>query len=146
VIKEIAIQISLKYIRSKEMIFQRFTILGNKRDLKYLIDPRFYTKRVFDNEVFKRSLNWEDGFIFCDKIELDNGIEVRYADESGGKYLDDVFFTIHDFVPSTFGCNYCNHNRGDVDEDHVDCNFFDKTTKRRKGSCKYFNQKKLFKT
>jgi len=155
VIKEIALQISVKHIRANDMVFQRFSILGSKRDYRYLLDPRFYTKKVFDHEILKRSLADKKGYEFCDRIEIDNGIEVRYADDSGDP-LDDHFFTIHDFVPSTFGCEYCEflddeymviHHTGHPEEtDLIMCDFFRKPTKIRKGSCKYFDQRRLFKT
>lgn len=145
-IKEIAIQISVKHIRANDLVFQRFTILGSKRDWRYLLDPRFYTKRVFDGEILNRSLSWEDGYIFCDRIETDNEVELRYGDNEEETYLDDYFFTIHDFVPSTFGCEYCRFNKEEINEEQVQCDFFNKPTRRRKGSCKYFDQRRLFKT
>ena len=151
-IKEISIQISVKHfpnLNKKGAVTQRFTILGSKRDWRYLLDPRFYTKKIFDNEIKERGLvKTNYGFTFEKKIESENQIDVIYFDESisTGAYLNDYYFTIHDFVPTAFGCEYCRFNNGSITEETVQCDFFRKPTKRRKGSCKYFDQERLFKT
>lgn len=150
-IKEITIQISVKYTNVGNKTIQRFTILGGKRNWRYLLDSRFYTRKIFNEEIWKRSLSTKsNNYMFESKVENENYVEVisvAYEGVLQNDFLTDYYFTIHDFVPTAFGCEYCyqNNDKRNIEET-VWCNFFGKQVKRRKSSCKYFKQRRLFKT
>jgi len=148
VIKEISVQVSVKHNNLGNRIIQQFTMLGSKKNWRYLLDSRFYIKKIFDSEIIERGLTLKNqNFIFEGKVENENVIEILYTANTKNKVLlNDYYFTVHDFVPTTFGCEFCSFDKGEIDEEIVQCDFFRKPTKRRKGSCKYFNQKRLFKT
>ncbi len=145
-IKEVNIQISVKhyFIEKEKKILQAFAILGPKKNYKYLFDPRFVLSDKFKEKIKDFSLSNIPSYIFLNKIEEESKIVLEFETESRNP-LSDFFFTISDFVPTTFGCDDCRFFIEQIDE-KVKCEFFKKYVKKRKGSCRYFRQKKLFKT
>ncbi|MHA1989028.1 MAG: hypothetical protein ACW98D_20600 [Promethearchaeota archaeon] len=148
-IKEVSIQVSVRFSNIGDKVIQRFTILGSKRNYRYLLDGKFYISKIFKNQILERSLpTRSNNYIFEKKKEEENCVEIISVAQEGvldNDLLIDYYFTIHDFVPTSFGCEYCISNKEDFDE-NIKCEYYGKIVKRRKGSCKYFDQRRLFKT
>ena len=146
-IKEISIQIQVKHLVIDNLIEQQFIILSSKRLFRYLVDKRFKLYNDFSKKMKEFALSTKDfSFIFIGKNDLmENKISLYY--ENNNKELpNDFYFTLSDFVPSTFGCSYYSFCIREETENHIYCGFFTKIVKKRKGSCKYFKQRSLFKT
>ena len=147
-IKEINIQIQVKYLLENNIIEQQFIVLSSKKLFRYLIDKRFKLYDDFSKKIKEFALSTKDSnFIFIGKNDLiENKISLYYENNEIFELPKDFYFTLSDFVPSIFGCDYCSFFLREETENHIYCGFFTKIVKKRKGSCKYFKQRSLFKT
>jgi len=146
-IKEINIPIAVLFDRKGSIVYQKFLSIGSKRDYKYVTDERLSSfqdlRRIASNKslatIYKSRYEYRSFEI------VENGI-VLELDELEPVELIHYFLTLSCFVPTTFGCEHCVNNLKELEENKIQCKFFNKEVKRRKGSCTHFQQRRLFKT
>lgn len=142
------------------LISQAFKIEGNilkqifsfnKRDrlAKYIKDHRYLLYNKFEQKI--RDLSLGEHLYFIKRDDFDERVEIHYRLDNNSPELDEfdlkaINFRLVDFIPPSPGCPYCKH-RMDTDNDlFFFCDAKQKTLTKEIKNCKYFKQRRLYKS
>lgn len=145
------ILISLQYQITKEKIIQSFVY--NKRDkwVKKLKDPRYLIYDKFENKIRQESLSQKlVGVIeFNKRIDNEDSVVIEYNIIDNNRIEHCNFlqtnFKLVDFIPPYPGCSFCIY-KNKLDNVYFKCELKNKIYTDDLKNCKYFKQKRLFKT
>ena len=142
-VKEINITIAVRYIYREGKVFQHFVFQGNKRDFRYLTDPRYLVHNKLREKMGRYFLSNVRGDIFISKREEADRFVFEY--ETGKKEkIESDLFKIVEFVSSSPGCDGCKYAR--LLDGRVYCKLKKEVFDKEKKNCKLFKQKELFVT
>jgi len=123
----------------------------NKRDkfVKYIKDHRYLLYNKFEQKI--RDLSLGDFLYFIKRIDLEDRVEIHYELDANSPQLDEfdlkaTNFKLVDYVPPTPGCPFCKYKVDTDNELFFFCEAKQKTLTKEIKNCKYFKQKKLYKS
>lgn len=103
----------------------------------------------FETKLREYSFSNYEGIVFYHRINDDNVVTLKHEieDENALKKIDTSrkVFKIVDFVPPTNGCAFCKFKK-EIDNNFFYCAFYERTKTKEIKKCKYFKQRKLYKT
>lgn len=145
---EISISIEIEIQKESNIIIQKF--IYNKRDKnkKYILNNGYILYDKFEERIRKETLA-EDNISFLKRID-DDGVVICLYDYTNDDVLKSLrgkrkAFTLVDFAPPNPGCAYCIHKK-QASEDFFTCCYKDRYLAKEFKNCKYFKQRKLYKT
>jgi len=139
----IEILISVKYFKRGDKLYQHYQY-DNQKNVKYILDPRYLIKQLFNEKVVEYSLARDPECEYLEKKE-EAGEVILIYETSKTITPDSFYFKIVDFIPSHPGCEFCLYKK--IENNNLTCVFQNnKVLKKELISCRLFRQKRIFKT
>jgi hypothetical protein len=145
-IKNIEVLVSVKYYRRGNKVFQHFCF-EQEKNKKYILEPRFILQKKLEEKI--KEFAYDKG-VFLNRRDEKDKIVLEFELDEIPDLPNGFFFKVVDFTPSTFTCIYCLHsierdNKGK--EELCLCAFqSNKIINKEVKNCKFFKQRRLFKT
>jgi len=139
----IEIFISVKCFRRGDKFYQHFQY-DNQKNVKYILDPRYLIKQLFNEKIIEYSLARDPECEYIEKRE-EVGEVILIYETSKITTPDSFYFKVVDFIPSHPGCEYCQYKK--VENGNLICVFQNnKMLKKELFNCRLFRQKRIFRT
>lgn len=127
-------------------LYQKF--FYDKKYLKYLTEPYYILYNKLEAKL--RHISFYDESVEFIKRENDKGEIVliyEILSKEGVKKLDKSrkVFKLVDFIPPNPGCAFCVYKKV-LDENFFHCEYKEKIMAKEIKTCRYFKQKRLYKT
>lgn len=128
------------------LIYQIFRY--DKKLLKYLTDSSYILYNKFEKKLRDLSI-FVEGIDFVKRINDKGEVILVYeiVSQEAVKQIDKTrkSFKIVDFTPPNPGCAFCIYKKV-LNEDFFYCEYKEKTMSKEIKTCRYFKQKRLYKT
>ncbi len=146
-IKTIEALISVKFIQRNNKVFQHFIVEKKKGVSKYILDTRFLVYDKFEEKVKEFALsNKFDKYKFIQRRDEEDRVVLEFETIETQK-INNYYFVIPGFVPTTPGCLSCRFKKDNEDGLSFYCKYKKKEFTYKLKNCQFFRQKKgLFKT
>jgi hypothetical protein len=144
-IKNVEVLIAVKYYRRSNKLFQHFCFEGEKNK-KYILDPRYILRNDFEEKI--KELMYDKG-VFINRRDEKDKVVLEYELAEVYDLPMGFFFKIAGFIPNSFTCIHCTYpiEQKDRQEEVLICSFqSNKIINKEVKNCKYFRQRRLFKT
>lgn len=129
-------------------IYQRFKYNPKDKNKKFLLDPCYILYNKFEQKIRQKAF-YDEEVVFTQRINDDGEILLIYdiLDKEALTRINknSSVFKLVDYVPPNKGCAYCIHKKN-IDENFFTCCYKDKVMTKEYKTCKFFKQKKLFKS
>lgn len=137
-IKSIHIKFLVKIIERNNKVFQHF-IHGKAKGYKYLDDPRFSFKQIFEKRIQSMLLT-EKNYVFIDKrIEEDRIVfEYNKLEDSSNLEIKSYAFSLAGFVADKASCDDCIFAK--EKDGFINCSKMNKVLPIKKKNCSLFIQ------
>jgi len=144
------ILISIQYQLLNDEVIQKFVFNKREKASKYIKDHRYLLYDKFEAKIREEALSIKlIGLLeFIERIDLDDEVIIKYRiinNLESIPQLKQENFKLVDFVPPYPGCSFCIH-KIETEGNFFKCNLKNKFFSEDIKNCKFFKQKRLFKT
>jgi hypothetical protein len=137
----IEILISVKYFRRGNKLYQHYQY-DNQKNLKYILDPRYLIKQLFNAKIVEHSLTRDLECEYIEKREETGEVILTY-ETTKTTTPDPFYFKVVDFIPPHPGCEFCQFKK--IESNNLICVFQNnKILKKEIIVCRLFRQKRIF--
>ena len=140
--REIKVEIGIKFTKYKNKLFQHFTFLTNKRNINYLLDITLDINDELEKLLLEEKL---ENLIFLERIDKNDEIVLVYEINNDFKKPVNYYRVLYSFLPDNKGCRFCKYKKS-LNQDFFECIKINKMMTKNKQRCKFFKQKKEIKT
>jgi hypothetical protein len=141
--KLVEILISVRFYRRGDKLFQHFQY-GKQRNTKYILDPRYLMKQLFNEKVIEYSLARNSDYEYLEKRDEEGEVILVYEAEKT-IIPSSFYFKVVDFIPPNPGCEFCQFKKI-IDEKTICLFQNNKVIEKELKTCKLFRQKRIFKS
>lgn len=144
------ILISLTFNVEDNLLEQTFNFNKRNKAAKYIKDHRYILYNKFEQKIRELSLFIEGTLFFVKRVDEADFVKLIYEIQDIEAFkeveLKPTNFKLVDFVPPSSGCAYCKYKVLIEDKPWFYCTYKKKTLTNEFKTCKYFKQKRLFKS
>jgi hypothetical protein len=144
--REIQAQLKIQVIQlpMSSKVLQIFEIKANKRDYKFINDPRFIINKKLQERIDENYIGDGKDIIYKETLRELDTITIIYETHTKVN-ISPKYFKLISTIPSSTGCDDCAYRNEGINAFPY-CDYMMKILEKYKTSCQYFKQKKIIKS